>query len=241
MINAPKNEKKEQNYSRLFISFSADSTLAGVARTRARVHACVCVCVFFGSALTLHCKSYSHWPSVKSRKSCCHHSICSAVFTRWQMSRMKWRFPFTQLQSAWQTNGQTAEPPKDCIRSCLVKSGPTDFTKRCYLIPTTGDVALQFQAPRMISESDNPVGRPTQTRTELIAARNTLPWRLRKCRRALANRKKNVNNRRARLLLWTPSWLLLPRLESSVHKSQLKLLRVINMQESEWQIPSWLH
>lgn len=82
------------------------------------------------------------------------------------------------------TDGRMAEPPNYCISSHLVKHEElrparvyTNYLRRG---------ALQFQAPRMINGCANSAGRPTQTRTELIAVRNTLACRQRKCRRALA-------------------------------------------------------
>lgn len=94
--------------------------------------------------------------------------------------------PVWKKQSAWQTDGrQSLQTTASPLIWWNVKSrGQPMF------IPTTWDSALQFQAPRMINGFANPAGRPTQTRTELIAVRNTLAWRQRKCRRALANRKK---------------------------------------------------
>lgn len=72
-------------------------------------------------------------------------------------------------------------------------------------LPETG--AAAFQALRMINGFANPVGLQAQMRMELIAVRNTLAWMERKCRRAAAKK-------RAQLLIWTPSWLLLTRVHS---------------------------
>lgn len=98
--------------------------------------------------------------------------------------------PIWKKRSAWQTDGRQSLPT---TASPLIWWN-TKSRGQPMFIPTTWDGALRFQAPRMINGSANPAGRPTQTRTELIAVRNTLAWRQRKCRRALANRKKKKKN-----------------------------------------------
>lgn len=155
-------------------------------------------------------KQLTPWKK-KPRGPCCHHSIHSNyVVTIWQMSHVKWHFPFAftpveKKQSDRQTDGwqdlKTTVSPSHLVK--WKEPGRWLFTE------TTWDGAVDFQALRMINGFANPVGLQTQMRMELIAVRNTLAWMERKCRRAAAKRKK-----RAHLLLWTPSWRLLTRVHS---------------------------
>lgn len=94
---------------------------------------------------------------------------------------------------------------------------------------TTWDGALQFQALRMINGFANPVRLQIQMTTELIAVRNTLAWMERKCRRAVAKK-------RGRSLLWTPSWLLLTRVQSvSINHSVLTAETALSHQHAiDW-------
>lgn len=104
------------------------------------------------------------------------------------------------------TDGWMAGPQNYCISPLVLvemekSRGQWLFTK------TTWDGAAEFQALRMINGFANPVGLQTQMRTELIAVRNTLAWMEKKM-------QASRGQKRARLLLWTPRWLLLTRVHS---------------------------
>lgn len=121
----------------------------------------------------------THWKKKKKSKGpCCQQSIHSSyVVTIWQMSQVKWHFPFAftpvaKTQSFRQMDGW--QDLKTAVsRSHLVKwkeLGQWLFTQ------TTWAWAVNLQALRMINGFANPVGLQTQMRMELIAVRNTLAW-----------------------------------------------------------------
>lgn len=112
----------------------------------------------------------------------------------WKKKQSKWQ------KDGWQNLKTTVLP------SHLEKWKELDrwlFTK------PTWDGAVELQALRMINGFANLAGLQTQMRTELIAMRNILAWRKRKCRHATAKEKKKGGQ----LLLWTPSELLLTRVQ----------------------------
>lgn len=167
--------------------------------------------IFVSAANTPRSIFKSSWPSEKkSEGPRCHRSIHSDyVVSIWQMSHVKWHFPFAFAPVEKEKKKQSIRQMDGWQNYCISFSfsemeesrGQRLFTK------TTWDGAAEFQALRMINGSANPVGLPAQMRTQLIAVRNTLAWMERKCRGATAKK-------RARLLLWTPSRLLLTRVHS---------------------------
>lgn len=127
--------------------------------------------------------------------------VVGRVVSMWQMSHVKWHFPFAftpvQEKAKHVADGWMAEPQIYCIAFSF---GEMEKSRRAsdYLQKTTRDGAAEFQAPRMINGFTNPVGLQTQMRTELIAVRNTLAWMERKCRRAVAKKRPSC---RSELLL----------------------------------------
>lgn len=203
MINAPKKEKK--NHSWPFILFRADSTLAGVV---------------WADSLVLPSHPTANPKVVDLLWKAGGHAVITP-FARPCLPCDKWAV-WNDISPSPNTCMEKAKRLTDGRQSLQTTAFPLIWwniksrANQClYQLPETA--LLQFQAPRMINDLANPAGRPTQTRMELIAVRKTLAWRQRKCRWALANRKKK---KRSQLLLWTPSWLLLTRVASSVHKSQ---------------------